>query len=964
MTSLTFDKSLSVVYKNMVGLGNILVDNFNNTYFTNSVSINSNLCASGNTLLIGSTSINSNLNVSGLTILNNSTSINSSLNISGITVINGSTSINNSLNISGSTFINNNLTVLGNVIQNGITTNMSQLNVNGLATFRNGINTNNITSILPTLNINADTINIGNTNSIVNIMGTASYVASTETLIVDKIISLNVNTTTLQGADLGNLSGIEILGISSTGFIRTSNDANRFEIKTPLLNSPINYITTQDLNNNLIISGSTILNNSTTINSSLFVSNNSILNGDTTINNSLNINGPVLLNNTCSINSSLIVSGSTIINNNCSINSVLNVSGNSIFNNNVSINSLLNVSGNSIFNGTITVNNILNINGITIYNNNVSLNSSVNISGVTIINGNTSINSSLHISGLTNIMGNVNVNNNLSVSGRTIINNNVSINSSLNVSGTSIFNNNVTINSSLSVLGQIIAQLPNYNYNIDAKNAGVPVWGFYRTGGIIKIRLNDTPPTLYLSGPTSLNLNINTSYTDPGVYAFDYNNSLLPVYMTINNSSNNNVISNVLITGTSTLVPQMSSLLSGSYTATYSATDDSGLIGLNYRLLQIQAIIPAYTNPTFTGMILDSRTNNLMNGVIYNTNNSTYYYFAQNIGGGGTLGLKYYTSTDGITLTYNNYFVNNFNLTTTGESLFIEFAGGYTYGNNIMIVTIQYNTGGPRRQTLFKSTNNGTTWTEIPGFNINNCDITTKFINNTFFIVISYENNTSDIFRSIDTNTWTKVFTTTTGSYNNVIWTLFADSIIYGNNKYVLTVRSSDNNWNFIQSSDGISWTVSTIPSTIKAQIRAPGKNNASITEMGNITFGNNLFVISNYGTYYNNISFVLTSADLTNWTVVELPYMFNKNNYVNTTGTTNKFIMSFMIFFLYGNFINIHSYSDKTEAYLCVSSDGVNWSYHSNVLPTSINTDGASIKNNRLYIPVADNSNKPYYII
>ena len=61
--SLQLDNTLGLVYKNMVGLSNIVVDTSANTYLVNSLSINSNLYASGNTTIMGSTSIYSNLKV-------------------------------------------------------------------------------------------------------------------------------------------------------------------------------------------------------------------------------------------------------------------------------------------------------------------------------------------------------------------------------------------------------------------------------------------------------------------------------------------------------------------------------------------------------------------------------------------------------------------------------------------------------------------------------------------------------------------------------------------------------------------------------------------------------------------------------------------------------------------------------------------------------------------------------------
>jgi UDP-3-O-[3-hydroxymyristoyl] glucosamine N-acyltransferase len=580
--SLLLDKSLGLIYKNMVGLSNINVDNSGNTFFINSLTVNSNLYCSGNTLLIGSTSLNSNLYNNNNFINNGIPSFNSSLNISGSSIISGNITIANSLNINGSTNINNTLNTLNNVTYQSI------LNTNNLIS-NNGINTDIINSLSPTLNIMANTINIGNSNSIVNINGTSTFIASTESLIMDKLLTLNVNSTTFQGADIGIYSGIEILGISARGYLRTSLEASRFELKTPLFNSPKTYITVQDINNNLEISGTTNLIGSTTINSNLYVKKLSIFN-NTTINNSLNISSNSILNGSTTINSSLNVNDITIINNNCSINSILNVNGTCVYNNPVSINSFLNINGNNNINGIITTNNILNLNNNLINNNSVSINSSLNVSGLTIINGSLSINNSLNITGTANINGNININSNLNISNNSNFINSCTLNSSLNVSGVCIFNS-ISINSNLGMYGQFITKLPNYNLNADAKNAGVPIWGWYRTGGVLKVRLNDVPPTVYLSGASSINIITGRTFTDPGAYGYDFYNNLLPIYLNVNNSSTT-LISNVLISGTSSLVTGVSTLSVGNYTATYTATDSDGLIGLNYRMLTITTAPP------------------------------------------------------------------------------------------------------------------------------------------------------------------------------------------------------------------------------------------------------------------------------------------------------------------------------------------------------------------------------------
>ena len=589
MTAL-IDTNLTLVYKNMVGLSNIVTDTSSNSYLIGSLSVNSNFNVSSSALLIGSGTINSYLNVSGNTIINNSSSLSSSLNVSGNTSINSSVSIYNSLNVTGNTTINNNLVISGISILSGPITYNSQLYVSGIANILNGINVDNINSNI--LNINASTINIGNYNSKININGTGTYIASSELLIVDKLISLNINSSTLQGVDIGMLSGIQIMGISSYGFIRTSADASRYQIQSPLLNAPTNYITVQDLNNNLIISGTSTLIGSSTI-YSLFNTGGLIINSQTTINNSLNISGFAIINNSSTINNTLTISGYTNIDGGCSINSFLNISGLTNINNFASINSYLNISGLTNINGSVSVNSSLNVSGLTIINNSTSINSSLNISSSLIINAPISINSSLNVSSSTNIIGNGIINSNMMISNKSIFNNYTTINSSLNVSGSSTFNNGIAIQSTLGISGQIVAALPHYLYNIDAIYGGVPLWGFYRSGAIIKIRVDDptAPPRIFFSSGSSISINkLNVqNLIDPGAYGIDSLFNSVSIYLTslYSITSNNILTSNLLISGYSTLILPTNQITAGYYTGTYQATDLRGNINYNYKSFNI-----------------------------------------------------------------------------------------------------------------------------------------------------------------------------------------------------------------------------------------------------------------------------------------------------------------------------------------------------------------------------------------
>jgi len=227
---------------------------------------------------------------------------------------------------------------------------------------------------------------------------------------------------------------------------------------------------------------------------------------------------------------------------------------------------------------------------------------SLNISGYSNLLGSVTLCSNLNISGYSNLLGNVSTNNNLNVYGNSVILNNISMNNTLNVSGNTVLQGNVTINSNIFINGNINNSLYHYIDNVAAKNAGVPTWGWYRNGGIVCIRLDDIPPTVYLSGLSSISVQSGLQLTDPGVYGVDNIDGLIPVYITsVGTGTTNFISSNILVTGTSTLV-NLSSSSPGNYIISYQATDSSGSIGYAYRSLNMYSIINAYnlqTNNSF-----------------------------------------------------------------------------------------------------------------------------------------------------------------------------------------------------------------------------------------------------------------------------------------------------------------------------------------------------------------------------
>uniref|UniRef100_A0A6C0ED22 Pesticidal crystal protein Cry22Aa Ig-like domain-containing protein n=1 Tax=viral metagenome TaxID=1070528 RepID=A0A6C0ED22_9ZZZZ len=578
------DIAQTIKYKQMLGLTNINSTTESSTLQA-SVSILGNLYVSGYSTLNGSVTINSNLNVSGNTILYNRLTNNSDLyvynNFNSLSSISVKSNLNcQNILINGNLNLNN-YSVLPNL------TCYKDVSISGLIKFNNSFNINSIGSIGDSLNINGDKINIGNINSTININGTTTYFAVNQVKLLDKIVSVNLNSNTSSTTNIGDNCGFEIYSSSGKGFILTSPDAMRYQIKAPM-DSQIKYISTVDNDNNLSISGNTILYGPLTTFSQLYVNGNTVINGNTIFNGSLITSGNTVFQNSSTFLSNIIISGDTILYNDATMNSSFSVNGTGNLRGNTTIRSTLNINSDTTVNGAMTLFSDLNIFGSSLLQGNTSLNSGLYVSGQSVIQGTTTILSSLNIIGNANILGTTTVATNLNVSDKSLLQGLTNLNSNLNVNGNIIINGNMTIGSilgyssnnysNLYILGQMISKLPHYNSNSDAVAGGVPLWGFYRTGGILKIRLNNIPPTIELIGASTIIINYGTSYIDPGINAYDIADSyVVPYLISISNSQITNIIATPIpILGNNTIISDTNSLLTGIYVITYSATDNAG----------------------------------------------------------------------------------------------------------------------------------------------------------------------------------------------------------------------------------------------------------------------------------------------------------------------------------------------------------------------------------------------------
>jgi hypothetical protein len=336
----------------------------------------------------------------------------------------------------------------------------------------------------------------------------------------------------------------------------------------------------------------------------------------TPINGNINTDGVVtvgldlIVNNNTFFYGNNNIYGNTIFSNSCTFASTLNVSSFSylsgpVYINNLTIVSTLNVSGNSIYQGNSTYLSQLNISGITIMQGNVTLSSKLNVNSISTFyeriglsrfstsqltyldnssDGQMIFNSStkkinIFYNYLWNEIGDTS---RIVVTGTSLLRDSITAGSSLNVSGVSLFGGNSTFVSNLNVSGNtllnnniILNNLPNYDTNYLAKQAGIPIWGLYRTGGIIKILLDDINPSISLIGNDNINIAINLTYNELGVTAVDdFGNSIIPVITSIVTNDLGQILLGII--SLNNLYSYITTNYSRIYTITYTATDVFG----------------------------------------------------------------------------------------------------------------------------------------------------------------------------------------------------------------------------------------------------------------------------------------------------------------------------------------------------------------------------------------------------
>ena len=584
------DLILDKIYKKMFGIENIesIVENINTSdvettnvsIVFNNVSVNSNLVISGNSYLYSDLIFNNDIDIVN-NIINTNNLYTSSLSINNCnvsntlscmsTIICNNMNVNTNMYISTSSYINNNLTI------------MSDLNIGESCIVKN-MYTRNISSN-STLNIISDIINIGDANTIISFNGSKLNLLNTELEVSNKIISLNFNSD-LSKIDSSKSCGFEIYtNNNNNGYIKTNIDNSCFDIKLPNDNN-IKRIVVLDINNNIYISGYSIFNNNVTVCNSLYVSQNLIAN-NTSVDNNLYISGTATINNIYISNISVI--NDSIINNNLCITN-LNILNNCNLNILEDCNLNNNVTCKSKFNCTDIVCNNINI------SNNITL---FNLSNL-LINNNLTVKSNLSTNNL-NIQGNINISNcnilntalftnNVSTStlyiNKDCIINDITILSKLIVKKNMTVLKNITITSNLYSNCNLVIPLKHFSDSRTAALGGIPLGGLFRTGNIVRIRINIIPPTILLIGASVLTVNKNTIYNEPGIYISDNIDNLIPYIISIK-SNNVELLTSAIPVSNSLNIPQINTSTEGNYIFTYMVIDKFNNISTIIRTINI-----------------------------------------------------------------------------------------------------------------------------------------------------------------------------------------------------------------------------------------------------------------------------------------------------------------------------------------------------------------------------------------
>ena len=162
--------------------------------------------------------------------------------------------------------------------------------------------------------------------------------------------------------------------------------------------------------------------------------------------------------------------------------------------------------------------------------------------------------------------------------------------------------NNIITND-LYVSGMNFPSIKNYNNLGDAVADNVPLWGFYRTGNILKIRINNTIPILQLNNITYSSIISGNQYIEYGASVSNItvqSGLTYDIYIDSIFYSNNNYLVNKVKYTTATTLSGFNSKLLGTHIVKYTYSDNYGITDSITRTISVASDL-IYPTLQFTG---------------------------------------------------------------------------------------------------------------------------------------------------------------------------------------------------------------------------------------------------------------------------------------------------------------------------------------------------------------------------
>jgi acyl-[acyl carrier protein]--UDP-N-acetylglucosamine O-acyltransferase len=343
--------------------------------------------------------------------------------------------------------------------------------------------------------LSGDSITIGNSNSVVNILGTSTSVQSST--VTNQRVVLNKGGNT--ASSLGSGIEIEANGVI-VGYIKTNNTGTAYNVKVP--NDSKNH--TMMMRDSL---GNMNMTGNLSVNTNKFILNSDTgdltIGGTATVLKDINMNGLLTCVSGCYIVGDVDVIGGLDINGDSKLNTTnvrktLDVSGNTTLKN-TTITGVLTATGQSNTFGNTTIDGTIEV------KNNTNLNRSLYVIGSTTVTGETqltdvSFNGSFNATNplsTVNIAGSTIMKKNLHVGGAFDTSGNSVLRGDLRVNGKSSLNDEVYIGSNVFVNG-LNCNVTISGDTIIGKNANI--YGDAMIEGVTVLKKN-----VYVDGRTRLN---------------------------------------------------------------------------------------------------------------------------------------------------------------------------------------------------------------------------------------------------------------------------------------------------------------------------------------------------------------------------------------------------------------------------------------------------------------------------